>query len=131
MQNLLNGICVKGIIKPGEIYVFTQSEDRLDEMEGPDISYTIQSDEELMAALEMEVFRVLPSWYNLKGFLGWEKLSDNCYQFRLSCHPSEYSKRTVYSLYLHRMIHVSERLEWVKRYFTEGECGERHESGYD
>jgi hypothetical protein len=131
MQNLLEGISVEGIIKPGEIYVFTESEDRLDEIEGPDISYTIRSDDELMAALEMEVFTVLPDWYDIKEFIGWERISEDCYRFRFSCDPNEQSRKKIHSLYLHRMIRVSERLEWVKSHFENRDAADSGESNYD
>lgn len=54
MQNCFKEVSLGGIIHPGQIYVFTESEDRLDVIEGPAISYTIRSEEELVAALEME-----------------------------------------------------------------------------
>jgi len=120
MRNLLDGISLKGIIKPGEIYVITESDDRLAEIEGPGLSYTIRSEEELRAALEMEVYTILPGIHDIKEFIGWEWLSDDCCQFRMTCVPDEWTEDNEYSLYLHRMMHFSEGLEWVKRVFNIG-----------
>jgi len=118
MQKLLDGISLKEITKPVEIYVFTNSEDRFENMRGPALGYTIRSDEELITALEMEVYIVWATTYEFKEFMGWRRLSEDSYEFRLSCIPSEHYRRNVYSLYLHRIIKVNERLEWVKLHWA-------------
>ena len=97
------------------------SEDRLAEIPGPDVTYMIRTDEELVAALEMEVYKVLPTWYKLEGFIGLEWISDDYLQFRLACKPDNFYRNEVYSIYLHRMLNVSQRLEWVELHYGTGE----------
>ncbi|GGB23831.1 hypothetical protein [Puia dinghuensis] len=113
MDKLLDGISVKGIIKPGEVYVFTESESRLDEISGPGLAYTIRSDDELRAALAMEVYLILPVWCDIKDYIGCIKLSDDCYVFQLLIDHDFRPTSKIYSKYLHRVIQFKERLAQV------------------
>ena len=119
MDFLLIGLSFKGIIRLGEVYIFSETKDRAYEMEPLDMAYVIQSDDEIAPALNMEIFDVMYGVYEFKKFIGYEQLTDDCYRFRMLCYEFRQRKRCVYTLYLHRVMKFCERLKIVSGRFDD------------
>jgi len=107
---------VSAIIKPGEIYIFCDNEDREWPPESLDYIYTIRSEIEILPALDMEI-RNLSNIYRFRRYLGYEKVSEDCHQFKMLCYDEE-GKSTVLSQYLQRVVSFEEKLkeeaEWTR-----------------
>jgi hypothetical protein len=100
---------VSGIIKPGEIYIFCDNEERKLRPESVDYIYTIRSEMEILPALDMEMINI-SSVYRFRKYLGSEKISEDCHQFKMLCY-NELGETTVISQYLQRVSTFEEKFK--------------------
>ena len=107
MHKSFEGISLSGIVKPGEIYIFCDNRDKGWQPEPLNLLYTIRSDAEILPALDMEM-KVLADIYLFKKYLGFQKISEDCHEFRMLCNDDEGIK-TKFSLYLHRIFSFEEK----------------------
>ena len=114
MKKLFEGVSLKGIVKPGEAYIFNEHQSTGYEPEPIDILYLIRSEDDLIQALEMELIIVLSDLYEIRKFLGFQKVTEDCYRFKALCYQKEDRKQVEYRIYLHRIKSFNERLARVK-----------------
>jgi hypothetical protein len=111
MHPNLNGITTEGLIRPDETYIITEFEERGHLVDPLDIMYIIKSEDEIVPALEMQMFIILKSFYDFKAYLGCEKMSDDCYAFKMQCVDKADEEDCICYLYLHRLTTFKERLQ--------------------
>jgi len=104
MKTLFKNVSLTGVIRPGEVYTFTEDDDRGCGIDCLEYMYIIRSDDEIAPALDMEMFTILNDFYNFTTFLGHEKLSDDCHRFRVKAIPKSERKHIVYCFYLQRIM---------------------------
>lgn len=115
MNKLFEKAQVAGIIAPGECYILNDDSDgcRLE----LSILYLIRRDEDILPAIEMETCIVMEPYQDLLEFLGWERISEITYAFRMRCYFKEEAEVGEYTLYLHRVKEFVEELEEMKELF--------------
>jgi hypothetical protein len=113
MNQELAKISVKGLVKPGCMYTFlAEKENGWDP--GPiDQLYVITREEEIVPALEMELCLILGECYELRKFIKWSQILEDCYEFRFRCWDKAANEEIGYSLFLYRLSSFSEKLAWV------------------
>ncbi len=117
MNSKFDGVSTAGIIKPGDLYIIYEQADRGWDPGPIEFIYAIRKDEDILAALDMELSIVMAEYYELKRFVGVTKISDDCHEFRMFIHDKEDDKDREWSLYLHRITPFEEKLEETKKRF--------------
>jgi hypothetical protein len=118
MHPVLASIPVTAIIQPGHIYVFCAEKERGWDPGPIDQLYVITRDEDILPALEMELCMILADWYELRHFVRCKEVLDDCYEFRFCCLDIAANKEIGYSLFLHRLSSLSEKLKWARESIT-------------
>lgn len=89
------------IVAPGEMYVVSDCSDRGYDAGPIEFMYVISSNEQVGPAVELE-FSYLDD-YTLKEYLGFEKIADGCFCFKVLFYNPIAEKDVVYERYLHRL----------------------------
>jgi len=116
MNQLFENVDVSGIIAPGDCWVMTSVPSDGQDVILDDLDL-IQRDEDILPALDMVVCIVMEEYLVLLAFLGWERVSENSYVFRMRCYDKEEEKEVNHEQYLHRLPSFSERLAETKAIF--------------
>lgn len=114
MNELFKDIEVAGIVKPGSVYFFFEHSSRGQEIGPIEYACPIVSDCEILPAIEMVMCIMLAESYELRRFLGWRKLSDDCYKFSMLCYEFGEEREIEYYMYMHRLLTFEERLRCTK-----------------
>ena len=114
MKKLFEVIPLKGIVKPGEAYIFQDYQSAMFEPRPIAWMYLIRTDDDLLQALEMELLIVRSDLYETIEFLGFREVAEDCYEFKVLCYEKEEKKHLKYCIYLHRIKSFNEGLAVVK-----------------
>jgi len=116
METLFKDVSFAGVLRPGEVYLLTEHENRGLKMEPLEFLYSIRSDDEIARALDMTMFKLLKDYYDFKEFLGYDKVSKDCLRFRVKAIDKFERKNIVYPFYLQRLTTFQETLADVMKY---------------
>jgi hypothetical protein len=100
MKKTFKPISEVRICRPGEIYIFCESDDPGWDPGPIEFMYIIRSDDEIIPALKMDVEGYLS--YQIKRFVGCAKISDSCFELKMECYDPEEGD-IKYSVFLHRI----------------------------
>lgn len=114
MHQILQNIHISGIIAPGDTYLFSAEKEPGWDPGPIDQMYVLTRDEDILPALEMELCMILGNCYEVRRFIRWSQILDDCYEFRFQCFDKEEKKETGYSLFLHRLSSFREKLAWAQ-----------------
>jgi hypothetical protein len=116
MNKLFKEARVAGIIEPGHCYYLSPDSSREGDMPMDQV-YLIRRDEDIIPAIDMETCIVMECYQELLEFLGWERVSDISFVFRMRCYFKEEKEVGEYVLYIHRLKEFAEELEEMKELF--------------
>jgi len=116
METLFKNVSFAGVLNPGDVYVLMERENRVLNIGPMDLPYTVRSDDEIAKALNMTMFKLLTDYYDFKEFLGYDKVSENCFRFRIKAIDKSERKTIVYCFYLQRLMTFQETLIEVTKY---------------
>lgn len=118
MHPLLANIPVTGLILPGEVYVLCAEKHQGWDPGPIDQQYVITRDEDILPALDMELCLFLADCYELRQFIRCAQILDDCYEFRFRCWDKAANEEIGYSLFLHRLPGLAEKLAWARNSIT-------------
>ena len=113
MNKGFKAITLSRIVKPGEIYLLTHNLGK-DELREPYPLYTVRSDEEVIAAMDMHVHLIHGDTYELRKFLGVKEIMDGTHVIKLLCYDKLYCVNVPVRFFLCRMLSFQEKLERAK-----------------
>lgn len=117
MNKIFDGVSVAGIIKPGNIYIFCDNQDRGADPEPIEYLYVIKDDKEILQALDMELCIVMARHFEPIKFLRTRKVNKDCHEFSVLCYEKDSKEEVKYTLYLHRIQSFEEALTQVENIF--------------
>jgi hypothetical protein len=118
MHPVLASIPVTGIILSGHFYVFCAEKDPGWDPGPIDQLYVITREEDILPALELELCMILAECYELRQFIRCAEILDGCHEFRFHCWDKAANKEIGYSLFLHRLPTLAEKLAWARETIT-------------
>jgi hypothetical protein len=98
------------IVKTGEIYLLTHNLGK-DELREPYPLYTIRSNKEVIAAMDMHVHLIHGDTYEFRKFLGVKEILQDTHVIKLLCYDKLYCVNTMIRFFLCRMLSFEEKLE--------------------
>lgn len=104
------------IVKPGEIYLLTHNLGK-DELHEPYPLYTVRSDEEVIAAMDMHIHLIHGETYEFRKFLGLKEIHEDTHVIKLLCYDKLYCVNTMVRFFLARMLSFEEKLERARNVY--------------
>jgi hypothetical protein len=117
MNKAFDGVQFKGVVKPGEIYILYYFQ--IDEIS---CIYTIRTDEEAFAALNLHAALLDDAGDRVEKYLGikkvsWDDHDEETYEIRLLCRDKDTGKLCIERLTLERLHSFQEEFDWMKARF--------------
>lgn len=118
MNKVFDDVQFKGIVKPGQVYILTSGGQL------PDVNmlYTIRTDEEALAAVDLIMILICDLDVDLRRYLGIRKLHDKAhdeetYEIKLLCYDNPGGRLYIERLILERLRTFEEEAAWMKEHF--------------
>lgn len=119
MNKVFDGVKFNGVVKPGETYILTEADPYLNSIYE---LYTIRTDEEFLAAVDMIMVLICNLGIELLEYVGIEKIrkkghDEETYEIRLQCRDNFDGKLYIERLVLERLHTFPEEAQRLKEYF--------------
>lgn len=113
MNKVFQDVQLSGIVIPGGTYILNKHPKKLliDDVES---LYVIRSDEEVVAALDMQVNMIDGDKFELVKFMGIKSIGWHTLLIRLLCYDKLYCVNVVVRFFLHRLNTLNEQLSSTK-----------------
>lgn len=112
MNKVFQDVDLSNAVIPREVYILSRHQRRLQTDEVASL-YTIESDSELVAALDMDVHLINGDKYELRKFLGIKEIRVNTHLIRLLCYDKLVCVNVIVRYFLHRIATFHEELARV------------------
>ena len=112
MNKVFQEVDLSNSVIPKEVYILTKHERKLQTDEVAAL-YTIESDSQLLEALDMDLHLINGDKYELRKFLGINAIGADTHLIRLLCYDKLLCVNIIVRYFLHRIITFREELARV------------------